>query len=58
VEERRVKAAEKQLVKELGVANKVAKKLSVGKAICTGNKAKKIALIVSKQYKVFTLVRP
>jgi hypothetical protein len=58
VEERRAKAAEKQLVKELGAANEVAKKSSKEKAVCTGTKAKKIAPTVSKQYKVSTLARP
>jgi hypothetical protein len=57
-EERRAKAAEKQLAKELGAAIKVAQKSSAGKAVCTGNKAKKIAPTVSKQHKVSTPARP
>jgi hypothetical protein len=58
VEERYAKAIEKQLVKELGVTNKIARKSSKEKAVCTRTKAKTIALTVSKQYKVFTLARP
>jgi hypothetical protein len=58
VEERRAKAAEKQLAKELGVANEVAKKSLKEKVIYIGTKAKKIAPTVSKYYKVFTLARP
>ena len=58
MEERRAKAAEKQLVKELGAANKVAKKSSKEKAVCTGTKAKNIAPTVSKQHKVSTPARP
>jgi hypothetical protein len=58
VEERRSKVAEKRRVKELVVANKVAKKSLQEKAVYTRNKAKIIALTVLKQYKVFTLIRP
>jgi hypothetical protein len=58
VEERRVKAAEKQLVKELGVVNKVARKSSKEKAVYTRTKAKTIALTMLKQHKVSTPARP
>jgi hypothetical protein len=58
VEERRVKATKKQLVKELGITNKVARKSLKEKAIYTRTKAKTIALTMSKQYKVSILARP
>jgi hypothetical protein len=58
VEERRAKATKKQLVKELGVANKVARKSLKEKAVYTRTKVKTIAPTILKQYKVSILARP
>jgi hypothetical protein len=57
-EERTTKAAEKQLAKDLAVVNKPAQKTRKEQPNGTVTKAKKSALIVSKEHKVANKARP
>lgn len=57
-EERTAKAAEKQLAKDLAAANKPAQKTRKEQPNGTVTKAKKSALIVSKEHKVANKARP
>jgi FKBP-type peptidyl-prolyl cis-trans isomerase len=57
-EERTAKAAEKQLAKDLAAANKPAQKTRIEQPNSTVTKAKKSALIVSKEHKVANKARP
>ena len=57
-EERTAKAAEKQLAKDLAASNKPAQKTQKEQPNGTVTKAKKSALIVSKEHKVANKARP